>query len=237
MLAVNNPVVTTTESSEKVVPNTSVASDIPVVEDWKEVKTKKNKSRAKPDLKSTHENATKDDLLFMMDEELSDDQLPLAGRKKNYTDYSDIEDEYEISDQDLGKLILVTQTPRKSAEQPHDRTGDWTTRVKLDQEISQIINDGLYYYEEDLWQRYHEVGSKQHKNIGLISQEDFELYSGSPKKMMNDYATPPPPPPPTYIEEAGGYLSGENQLQFLSVLFLMYINNLCQVLLILRQCQ
>lgn len=33
----------------------------------------------------------------------------------------------------------------------YDRTGDWTTRVKMSQAIEQAINDGLYYYEEDLW--------------------------------------------------------------------------------------
>lgn len=33
----------------------------------------------------------------------------------------------------------------------HDRTGDWITRVKMTQDLEQAINDGLYYYEEDLW--------------------------------------------------------------------------------------
>lgn len=32
----------------------------------------------------------------------------------------------------------------------HDRTGDWTTRVKMTQELVQLINDGLHYYEEEL---------------------------------------------------------------------------------------
>ena len=32
-----------------------------------------------------------------------------------------------------------------------DRTGDKTSRVKLTQEIAKVINDGLFYYEEDLW--------------------------------------------------------------------------------------
>ena len=33
----------------------------------------------------------------------------------------------------------------------HDRTGDWMTRVKMSQDLEQAINDGLFYYEEDLW--------------------------------------------------------------------------------------
>ena len=34
----------------------------------------------------------------------------------------------------------------------YDRTGDHTSRVKMTQDIVKAINDGLYYYEEDLWE-------------------------------------------------------------------------------------
>ncbi|XP_017487052.1 PREDICTED: la-related protein 1-like [Rhagoletis zephyria] len=148
-----------------------------------------------------------------MDEELTDQQL--VGRKKAFTDHDDFDgsefaDDYEISDHDLSKIIIVMQTPRKGVEPVNDRTGDWTTRVKVTQEMSQIINDGLFYYEQDLWTRFGDSGTKQHKTLGLISQEDFEIYSGSPKK--DAPATPPPPPPPTYVEEEieldETYLSG-----------------------------
>ena len=32
-------------------------------------------------------------------------------------------------------------------QEGHDRIGDWTTEVKLTQDL----DDGLYYYKEDLW--------------------------------------------------------------------------------------
>lgn len=63
------------------------------------------------------------------------------------------EDSDELSDRDVNKLLIVTQAPstRAPKHEGYDRTGDWTTRVKMTQELEQAINDGLYYYEEDLW--------------------------------------------------------------------------------------
>lgn len=61
-----------------------------------------------------------------------------------------------MSDGDVNKLLIFTQTTvpitttRIPKHEGHDRTGDWTTRVKMTQVLEQAINDGLYYYEEDL---------------------------------------------------------------------------------------
>lgn len=59
----------------------------------------------------------------------------------------------------------MTQSPPSTAGAPasanasrppkhggFDRTGDWTTRTKMTQELAKVINDGLYYYEQDLWE-------------------------------------------------------------------------------------
>lgn len=76
---------------------------------------------------------------------------------------SEDDDDYELSDRDINKLLIVTQTSaaatsaaaqipsRIPKHEGHDRTGDWTTRVKMTQDLEQAINDGLFYYEEDLW--------------------------------------------------------------------------------------
>lgn len=65
------------------------------------------------------------------------------------------DDDYEMTDDQIDKLLIVTQTcqpsTRHAKHEGYDRTGDWTTRVKMSQELEQAINDGLYYYEEDLW--------------------------------------------------------------------------------------
>ena len=52
----------------------------------------------------------------------------------------------EIDDQDIHKIMIVTQTPPPIKK--HDRTGNYVTRVKMTQELSKAINDGLYYYEQ-----------------------------------------------------------------------------------------
>lgn len=56
----------------------------------------------------------------------------------------------EIDDQDIHKIMIVTQTPPPVKK--HDRTGNYVTRVKMTQELSKTINDGLYYYEQ-VWKK------------------------------------------------------------------------------------
>ena len=44
--------------------------------------------------------------------------------------------------------MIVTQTPPPPKK--HDRTGSFTNRTKMTQELAHMISDGLYYYEQDL---------------------------------------------------------------------------------------
>ena len=54
-----------------------------------------------------------------------------------------------MDDQEIGKLLIVTQTSRLLIKHPGgDRTGNFITRTKMDTEIAQAIDDGLYYYEQ-----------------------------------------------------------------------------------------
>ena len=220
------------------------------IEEWKPVRSKKSnkqqqqlqqtrcKGETEVDKASPRQpvisSTIDDDLTFMLDEELSDAQFSLAGRKKAYTNYDDFtalvneEDEFhfEISDKDLAKVMIVTQTPRKGGmiieaqppqhvpqthqyqhqqQQFYDRTGDWKTRVKVTQEIAKVINEGLYHYETDLRKaRFDRGGStakKQHRTLGLITQKEFDLYSCSPKTTTT-FNTPPPPPPPPCLDRS-----------------------------------
>jgi la-related protein 1 len=72
----------------------------------------------------------------------------------------DDSDDYELSDHEINKLLIVTQAvdiPQTSLpsripkHDGHDRSGDKSTRVKMSQDLAQVINDGLNYYEDDLW--------------------------------------------------------------------------------------
>ena len=70
--------------------------------------------------------------------------LPL--RDESDTDYD------ELSDGEISKLLIVTQTPvRPRKHEGYDRTGDYTSRAQMSQDLAAAINDGLFYYEQDLW--------------------------------------------------------------------------------------
>lgn len=84
----------------------------------------------------------------MFDEELEQ----IRSRKNKFTDWSDSDSDYEIDDQDINKILIVTQTPPYIRKHPGgDRTGNHVCRAKITSELAKVINDGLYYYEQDLW--------------------------------------------------------------------------------------
>lgn len=90
-----------------------------------------------------------EDLDFMFDEEMEQ----MAPRKNKFTDWSDEDDsDYELDDQDVNKILIVTQTPPYIRKHPGgDRTGNHESRAKITTDLAKAINDGLYYYEQDLW--------------------------------------------------------------------------------------
>ncbi|XP_011498532.1 PREDICTED: la-related protein 1B [Ceratosolen solmsi marchali] len=197
--------------------NTKEKSDLPLtngdaqpgIDDvWKEVKRRvKQPSKAKNvnNQKVNNKEQEKEELDFQFDEEL--DTPPPTGRHNAFSEWSEDDDDYELSDRDINKLLIVTQTSssRIPKHEGYDRTGDWTTRVKMSQDLEQAINDGLYYYEEDLWgedgQRYgssSSVGS--YKTINVISQEAFEKIAPKAPRKANPEVPPPPPMPIEEIE-------------------------------------
>ncbi|KAG8224828.1 hypothetical protein J437_LFUL002275 [Ladona fulva] len=105
--------------------------------------------------------------------------------------------DYELSDHEINKILIVTQTSHSSRYPKHegyDRTGDWTTRVKMTQELEQAINDGLTYYEEDLWGTHEWTGqSGSYKTVNVITQEAFAKIAPSQPRVENPEVPPPPP--------------------------------------------
>lgn len=60
----------------------------------------------------------------------------------------------ELSDNEINKLLIVTQVShanRLAKHDGYDRTGDWQSRVKISQDLEQEIDLGLQIYEENLW--------------------------------------------------------------------------------------
>lgn len=174
---------------------------------WREVKrkTKENKVKKETKVKSIE----REELEFHFDEEL-DEEVP-TGRQNTFTTEL-LEDETdELSDRDVNKLLIVTQSTRAPKHEGYDRTGDWTTRVKMSQELVQAINDGLYYYEEDLWTAYDydRSASGSYKTVNVVSQEVFEKLAPPAPKKQNPEVPPPPPPPLVSQPLASG--SGNNR--------------------------
>lgn len=164
---------------------------------WKEVKRKNKENKVKKETKV--KVLEKEELEFHFDEELDDLDVP-SGRQNTFsTDWAEEESD-EFSDRDINKILIVTQVPnaqstRLPKHEGYDRTGDWTTRVKITQDLEQAINDGLCFYEEDLWGTEQRVSVGSYKTVKTISQEEFKkMIPPSPKKQNPDH--PPPPPMP-----------------------------------------
>uniref|UniRef100_A0A3B5L5M5 La ribonucleoprotein 1B n=1 Tax=Xiphophorus couchianus TaxID=32473 RepID=A0A3B5L5M5_9TELE len=130
-------------------------------------------SQAEPD---------QEELDFMFDEEMEQ----MAPRKNKFTDWSDEDDsDYELDDQDVNKILIVTQTPPYLRKHPGgDRTGNHESRAKITADLAKAINDGLYYYEQDLWKGEEQIEcSKVRQRYHYLTEMD-QLYSF--------------PPPPAY---------------------------------------
>ena len=116
----------------------------------------------------------------MFDEEIAGSSS--TGKSKQQINFSseseDSDDEYdEMDDQDISKLVIITQTPpvnRKVRAGTHekDHTGVHLTRSKITSDLAQAINDGLYYYEQDL-RKPNSSMLDSIRQVDLVSQEEF----------------------------------------------------------------
>ncbi|XP_075716572.1 la-related protein 1B isoform X2 [Rhinoderma darwinii] len=179
-------------------------------EPWIEVKRRHRASPVKPKVESSQvtlkpqatEEVEQEELDFMFDEEMEH----LEGRKNNFTDWSDDDSDYEIDDKDLNKILIVTQTPPHLKKHPGgDRTGNHVSRAKMTAELAKVINDGLYYYEQDLWTV--EDGSdhlitkqeiEHFRKLNFISKEEFDNLA--PEALTDSEFGLSPPNIPTFPE-------------------------------------
>ncbi|XP_040274371.1 la-related protein 1B [Bufo bufo] len=177
-------------------------------EPWIEVKRRHRASPVKPKVECSQvtpkpqatEEVEQEELDFMFDEEME----PLQGRKNNFTDWSDDDSDYEIDDKDVNKILIVTQTPPSMKKHPGgDRTGNHVSRAKMTSELAKVINDGLYYYEQDLWtvDDDHLVTKQdiEHfKKLNFISKEEFD--SLAPETLTGPEVEQSPPNIPAFPE-------------------------------------
>lgn len=85
----------------------------------------------------------------------------------------DDESDYdELSDNEINKLLIVTQVTQPNRTIKHegyDRTSDIQTRVKISQDLEQEIDLGLQIYEENLWSQQQWVRTACNSNYRRIS--------------------------------------------------------------------
>ena len=53
-------------------------------------------------------------------------------------------------------LFLKTPPPKTQKHPQGDRTGVWENRTKFNQEQARIINDGIYWMENEEWTKHNE---------------------------------------------------------------------------------
>ncbi|KAG0369139.1 hypothetical protein BC939DRAFT_452614 [Gamsiella multidivaricata] len=165
-----------------IVPPTSGS---PASDDW-HVKQSKIKKRASivpsnpaPQAAASSPSAADDDdEVFQFD----DDNLVGAGRsgtvQKYYVSDEEDEDDDEFDDDTVAKILIVTQKKK-------DRTHGSYERKAMNDDINDMINEGLYHYEVDLQRKRNNNnnrrGSLAHSNkkVEMISEEQFAALTGS----------------------------------------------------------
>ena len=74
--------------------------------------------------------------------------------------------------------MVVLQTPEQKPKvqkpQLNDRTGVWENRTKFNQEQARIINDGIYWMEQEIWNK--ELESEQSTPHQKVSLFHFYLF-------------------------------------------------------------
>lgn len=120
--------------------------------------------------------------MFALDEEM---EAPATGGAKPPLP----EDVDALSDDVMSKLIIVTQSPKKPLKPENRRYVEPHSRKAMSEDIAKTINDGLYFYEQELRQKRRrskkagESGSLE--KISLISpREDFAAPSAPPVRLF-----------------------------------------------------
>ncbi|KAF9184131.1 La ribonucleoprotein domain member 1B [Haplosporangium sp. Z 11] len=164
---------------------TSAKPDSPTADDWhiKQSKAKKRGSIAHPSPAPQSKTSSSsigddDDEVFQFD----DDNLLGSTRtgtvQKYYVSDEEDEDEDEFDDDTVAKILIVTQKKR-------DRTHGSYERKAMNDDINDMINEGLYHYEYDLQRKRNNNnnrrGSLAHSNkkVEMISEEQFAALIGS----------------------------------------------------------
>eukprot|EP00117_Sycon_ciliatum_P038977 scpid13303/ scgid28875/ La-related protein 1; La ribonucleoprotein domain family member 1 len=153
---------------------------------WQEVSRRKrttsvSKSKEKPLSPAASGKEVGEDLEFAFE-----DELDAGGRKNTFSadvgEWSESESgDDEIADEDVTKLLIVTQTPPHARLSKHpggDRTGSFQSRAKMSSQLAEVINDGLLHYEADItglhsYDSDRKTDSESYNKVEVLSPERF----------------------------------------------------------------
>ncbi|CAF2405530.1 unnamed protein product [Rotaria sp. Silwood2] len=165
--------------------------------DWHQKSTKRKKPTKKKEKKEQSQvisseqppkSDNREELDFKFDEELPNKQinLPLFRLQNRhrttsltldvYEEHKSDESDFELDDDDIDKILIITPTPpstRKHHQNIHDHTGDYAPRAKVTAEVAKIIDDGLRWYEEELWHDRPKPAIE--KTLTFISPDDMNV--------------------------------------------------------------
>lgn len=134
-----------------------------------------------------------------------------SSARHRFSEPAEDESEGEMSDGEINRLMIVTpQRPKK--HDGFDRTANCLSRVKMSQDMASAINDGLYNYEDELWEPSddevwiepaspsdRESAGSNTANVTVITPEEMERLRPAPRP----HANPPSPPDMPGNEEEG----------------------------------
>jgi la-related protein 1 len=115
--------------------------------------------------------AQEEDDLFDFDDDWVDGSRPNTVKKYYLSDEEEEDDDYEFDDDTVARIMIVTQRKK-------DRSHHSFDRAKMNDEISDMINEGLYQYESGLG-----VGKQTNQSkVGTMDPEHFAQLSASAKQ-------------------------------------------------------
>lgn len=172
------------ENLEGLLVTPAPASPAPIPQ-WKEVrkKSKEERKSASPKEALADELGAKvgcedgrEELDFQFDEDMD---LPVGKQNSFSENKNDDESDYELSDGEINKLLIITpHRPKK--HDGFDRSGRAESRVKMSQDLAAAINDGLYDYEDELWDpsdnedNWISTSQQSGERVSFVSQEIFQ---------------------------------------------------------------
>jgi len=170
--------------------------------EWQEVKRRSRvhtDSRSRP-LEDAHTEP--EELEFNFDD--SDEVFPES--RHTFSTDADVawdsgEDKDDLTDAEIAKIVVVHPTPPifKKHPQGDKHPGDYSSKADrlFNKDLFEIINEGLYRYEEELTDGEGSGKPSSFKSVDLISQEDFAKMRGAREEELVQEAPPPPPQPKT----------------------------------------